>query len=155
MTLNSDEEAGQLRKVSQEDDLAEVDEEAPRRRVVNFSDGSRKSPNLGAAPTALVGSANQSPAAGAAPTASVGSANQSAAAGVGSTAMVGSTTKSPAEGAKQPWSVTSGSNAPRGGPARSDHCGSNAPRVDPTRMTPAASAGSSTPNHHDTAALAV
>jgi hypothetical protein len=28
--LNSDEEAGQLRTVSQEDDLAEVDEETPR-----------------------------------------------------------------------------------------------------------------------------
>ena len=60
--LNSDEDTEQLRTVSQEDDLADSNENAPRKSVVSFSDGSKKSPaTSGADPTTSVGS-SKSPA---------------------------------------------------------------------------------------------
>jgi hypothetical protein len=52
--LNSDEDTEQLRTVSQEDDLADSNEDAPNKNIVTFSDGSKKSPaTSGVDPTTL------------------------------------------------------------------------------------------------------
>jgi hypothetical protein len=59
--LNSDEDTEQLRMVSQEDDLADCNEDAPHKSIVSFSNGSKKSPATSGADPTVVGSANQSP----------------------------------------------------------------------------------------------
>jgi hypothetical protein len=135
MALNSDEETEQLRTVSQEDDPADSNEDAPRKSVVSFSDGSKKSPaTSGADPTTLVGS-SKSPA-------TSGASKSPATSGA---------SKSPAtSGATR--SVTSGSKASKEVPARSEYSGSNAPQENLTRTTTAASVVSPTTTHQDTTA---